>query len=85
MKTPDVTPIQYLGASALILLGSAYGLLSAFGHPLTGEQTIAITGAATAFTTVAVAADAVIRSGRAKIAAAAKAAKVPTKTAARSR
>lgn len=70
MKMPDVTPIQYLGAAALGLLGAAYGLLAAFGHALTSEQTIAITGFATAFVSMAVLGDAIIRNGRSRIAAA---------------
>lgn len=70
MATPDVTPIQMLGGGALALLGAIFGVFAAFGHALTGEQTIAISGLVTAFVSVAVVADAVIRNGRSRIAAA---------------
>jgi hypothetical protein len=71
MTTPSVTPIQALGASALILLGAGIGVAQAFGLDLTNTQITALTGFATAFVSVAVAADAAIRHGRAQIVAAA--------------
>jgi hypothetical protein len=70
MSKPDVTKVQAFGASALVLLGSGIALASAFGVTLTNTQITAITGFATAFVSVAVAADAYIRNGRAKIEAA---------------
>lgn len=70
IQTPDLTLVQKLGGAALLLLGSIFGLLEAFGHPLTNAQTIAISTTVTSFVSVAVVADAVIRNGRSRIAAA---------------
>lgn len=82
MTTPSVTPVQALGAALMALMFATWPVLEAFGHGLTSTQTIAITGFVTAFVAVAVAADAVIRHGRAKVAAAAVAnsVKLPIKT-----
>lgn len=70
MQTPDLTLVQKLAGAIIILMGAIWPLLEAFGWGLTDAQTIAITGAVTAFLAVAVAADAVIRFGRSKIAVA---------------
>jgi hypothetical protein len=63
----------------MLLLGSAFGLLEAFGHPLTNAQTVAIGSFVTAFVSVALVADAVIRNGRSRIAAAKAMPKAPKK------
>ncbi len=66
MQTPDLTLVQKLGGAIMLLLGAIWPLLEAFGHGLTGQQTIAVTGFVTAFVSVAVIADAVIRNGRSR-------------------
>lgn len=64
MKTPDITPAQIVA-----LVGSAIALLSAFGLPLSQEQSQAILNFVQVVAPVLLASDAVIRFGRAMMAA----------------
>jgi hypothetical protein len=70
LATPDITPVQKLGAALLAGLFALLALLKAFGVDIDEGQSTAIIGAATAFVAIAVAADAVIRHGRSNVAAA---------------
>jgi hypothetical protein len=70
LSTPDITPVQKLGAALMILMGATWPVLEAFDVGLTDAQSVAIGGFVTAFVSVAVAADAIIRNGRSRVAAA---------------
>lgn len=83
MKTPDVTPVQAIGAALMVLLAALWPVLDAFGVGLTTVQVVAVSAFVTQFVAFAVVADAVIRNGRARVAAAAVTAgavKIPVKT-----
>lgn len=64
LKTPDITPAQIVA-----LAGSAIALLSAFGLPLSEEQSQAILDFVQVVAPVLLASDAVIRFGRSMMAA----------------
>lgn len=67
LETPDVTAVQKLSAAGLVLVGSLLALVNAFGWAEIGPaQIAAVSGTYTAFASVAVVADAVIRNGRAR-------------------
>lgn len=76
MKTPDVTPVQKLMTALGALVAAAISVAVAFGVELTAGQITALGGAYTAFASVVVIADAVIRHGRSNVAAAQAAAPV---------
>lgn len=67
LQTPDITAIQKLVAAGLVLLGAVLALVNAFDWTTidAGEAT-AITGVYTAFGSVLVLADSIIRNGRAR-------------------
>lgn len=69
METPDITPVQKLATGAVALLGAVLTALTAFGVDLTTEQVTAVLGLGTALGGFLVIADAVIRHGRAGLAA----------------
>lgn len=64
MKTPDITPAQIVA-----LAGSCIALCTAFGLPLSEEQSQAILDFVQVVAPVLLASDAVIRFGRAMMAA----------------
>jgi len=66
MNTPNITTAQMVA-----VIGAVFALLAAFGLHVTGAERGAIVNLATVLAPVLVAADAVIRHGRSKIAAAA--------------
>jgi hypothetical protein len=72
MKTPDFTPVQMVVAA----VASTIGLLVSFGIGISPEQTNAILAFVGTMGGLALAADAYIRNGRAKMAAAIESNKV---------
>lgn len=70
MSTPDLTTVQKISGAIMVLLAALWPLLEAFDYGLNTTQTVAISGFVTAFVSVAVLADSIIRSGRSRVAAA---------------
>lgn len=67
LSTPDVTPVQKLAGAGLVLLGAIVTLVNAFGWAeVDAIEGAAITGVYVAGAGFALAADAVIRNGRAR-------------------
>lgn len=68
METPDITPLQKLVTAVTFLLTSVLALVNAFDwYDISGEQGAAVLGTWTAFASVLVLADAVIRHGRSRV------------------
>lgn len=72
LKTPDVTPAQLVAIVSAII-----GVAVAFGAPITDAQSAALVGLAGVVASALLVGDAVIRNGRARVAAAATAAAGP--------
>jgi hypothetical protein len=65
MKMPDITLAQIVA-----VIGAAFGMLAAFGLPVSQEKQEAIVTLVTVLAPVLIASDAAIRNGRSRIAAA---------------
>jgi hypothetical protein len=65
MKMPDITLAQIVA-----VIGAIFGMTAAFGLPVSQEKQEAIIGLITVLAPVLIAADAAIRHGRSRVAAA---------------
>ena len=67
LETPNVTAVQKLAAAGLVLLGSLLALVNAFEWAdIDAGEAAAVSGTYSAFASVVVLADAIIRNGRSR-------------------